>query len=142
MLARGRSNPELAAESEWRGAVHGTRGACAPQSLRHCHHPINALNFKFLDEQIFRVADDDAVGPRVDIDDVTRARRAAGKSFALADREELNPAVFGEKIAVKIVDSTAMKFLSTEVGAHEGLVVIARNKANFLAVNFIGHPQA
>ena len=67
--------------------------------------PVHLVDFEFVRDQILGVADDDAVRRRIDIDDVTRLRRTAGQTFALADGEHLDAFVFAEEIALEIVDA-------------------------------------
>ena len=96
---------------------------------------------KSSDDQILRVADDDAVRRGIDIDDVARLRRTAGQTLALADGEQLDAVVFAEEVAL-VVDAAGMKFVLAEVRAQEGLVVVPGHEADFLAVHLVGDLQA
>lgn len=104
--------------------------------------PDRMADFKFLREQILRVADDHAARLRVDIDDVERARRAAGQAFALADGEHFDPLMLAEPVARLVVDAAGMKFLFPHVRFQERLVIVPRHEADFLAVHLVRDLQA
>src|SRR6266545_3998143 len=59
------------------------------------------------------------------------------QSFALTDCEKLDPFVFGDKISIDIVNLAAMKFILAEVGTQKSPVIIARDKADLLAVDLV-----
>ena len=109
---------------------------------RFAVEPVAALDGEFLGEQIVRAADDDAVGGRVDVDHVDRFGRAAGEALALADGEELDPVVIRQAFAGGVVDAAAMKIALAQPLAQKRFVVVARHKANFLAVGFVGDFEA
>ena len=46
------------------------------------------------------------------------------------------------KFPLEIVDAAAMKFRLVEMRSEEGLVVVARDEADFLAIDFVGDSQA
>src|SRR5438874_11796655 len=104
--------------------------------------PIRPIDFEFVADQIFSVADDHAISLRIDIDDVTRPKRSARQSFALTDREQFNAFVFADEVSSDIVNLAAMKFVFAEMGTQESLVIVAWNETNFLAVDLIRDFQA
>ncbi len=104
--------------------------------------PIHAIDFKFLRDQILRVANDHAIRFRVEIDHITRARRTAGQTFALTDREKLDAFVFAQKIAVNIVNLAAMKLAFAQMRTQKCLVVVSWDETNLLAIDFVRDFQA
>ena len=88
--------------------------------------PVRAIDFEFVANQIVGVTNDHAICFGIQVDDVTRPERSAGKSFALANREEFDAVVFRNKVSVYVVDFTAMKFLFTEMRTQERFVIISR----------------
>ena len=50
--------------------------------------------------------------------------------------------MFTEEISIDIVNLAAVKFVFTDMRTQKRLVIIAGNKANFLAVDLIGDLQA
>ena len=76
------------------------------------------------------------------MDHVARPDRAAGQSFALANREQLDAVVVPDKFAVDIVDLAAMKLRVVKMRSQESLVIVAGDKTNFLAIGLVGHFQA
>jgi hypothetical protein len=77
--------------------------------------PVHTIDLEFLASQVICIADDDAICCWVEIDNVTRPQRAARKSFALADGEEFDAAVFGNEVSIDIINLAAMKFVFAEV---------------------------
>ena len=104
--------------------------------------PIHAVDFELLTDQIVGVAHDHAICFRIEVDNVTRPQRSARKSFALADREELDAAVFGNEVSIDIINLTAMKFVFAEVRTQKRFVIISRYETNFLAIDLAGDFQA
>src|ERR1700736_5230471 len=100
-------------------------------------NPIDAIDLKFLTNQIVNTSYNDAVGRRIEIDHVTRLRRAAGQSFALADSKELYSFVFPDKVSVDVVNLAAVKFRFIEMRAQKSLVIVARHKTDFLAIDLV-----
>ena len=104
--------------------------------------PICAIHFEALTHKVFFVADDDAVGLRVDVDDIAWARGAPWQALALADGEHFDAFVFGYEVAIGVVDASLVELLFAQVAAQEGLVVITRHEADFLAVHLVGNLQS
>ena len=104
--------------------------------------PVHTIDLEFVANQIVRVADDDAICCRIEIDHITRPRRTAGKSFALTDREQLDAVMFADEISIDIVNLAAMKFVFAQMRAQKRLVIVAGNKTNFLTVDLVGDFQA
>jgi len=105
--------------------------------IRGPSDPVYAVNFKFVADQIAHTSDNDPVRFRIEIDHVARPGRAAGQSFALTDCEKLDPFVFGDKISIDIVNLAAMKLVLAEVRTQKYLIIIARDKADLLAVDLV-----
>src|SRR5579884_226507 len=104
--------------------------------------PVHSLDLEFLNHQIVRLPNNDAVCLGIEIDDVTRTQRAAGQTFALANGEELDAVVFAQEISLHIINRAAMKLLVAEARAQKRLVILARHEADFLAVHFVGNFEA
>ena len=104
--------------------------------------PVHAVDLEFLHGQIIGVTDDDAIGFRIEIDNVTPLRRPTGQAFALADGEKLDPIVLADEISIDIVNRAAMKFAFAKMRAQERFVIAPGHKTDFLAVNFVGNFQA
>src|SRR5579884_1091851 len=104
--------------------------------------PVHSLDLEFLNHQIVRLPNNDAVCRGIEIDDVTRTQRAARQTFALANGEELDAVVFAQEISLHIINRAAMKLLVAEARAQKRLVILARHEADFLAVHFVGDFKA
>src|SRR6266513_4037428 len=104
--------------------------------------PVHTIDLELLANQVVGIANDDAICCRIEIDDITRTRRTAGQPFALSDCEQLDSAMFTQEISIDIVNLAAVKFVFTDMRTQKRLVIIAGNKANFLAVDLIGDLQA
>ena len=104
--------------------------------------PVYAIDLEFIHHQIIGVADDDTICFRIQIGDVTRTRRTAGKSFPLSDREQLDAVVFANEISIDVVNFAAMKFVIAQMRTQKRLVIVAGNETDLLAVDFVGHFQA
>ena len=103
--------------------------------------PVCPIYLEFIANQIVHVADDYAIRFGVDVDHVTRPERSAGKTFTLANREELDSIVLGDEISLNIVNLSALKFVFAKVRAQERFVVVSRHETNFLTVDLIRHFQ-
>ena len=121
--------PDLYRRIEW----------TAPVSARGYRVPGHTIDFKFVANQIVRVANYDAISFRVEIDNITRKQRATGQPLSLTDGEKLEAIMFTHKISIEVVNLTSMKFVFAQMRAQERLVIVARHKADFLAISFIGH---
>src|SRR5262245_26143984 len=73
--------------------------------------PVHAIDFELLHNQIGGIANDDTIGRRIEIDHVPWTRRTAGKTFALADGEQLDAVMLPDEISTNVVNFTAMKFI-------------------------------
>ena len=104
--------------------------------------PIHAVDFEFITNQIFGIADDDAICCRIEIDNVTRPRRTARQPFALSDREQLDAVMFGDEVSIDIVNFAAMKFVFAEMRTQKCFVIVSGNETDFLAVDLVGDFQA
>ena len=56
----------------------------------------------------------------------------------MTDGEKLDPLMFGDKVSIDIVNLAAMKLALTQMSTQERLVIVPWNKADFLAVDFVG----
>ena len=99
--------------------------------------PIHAIDFEFVTNQIVCVPDDDAIGFRIEIDNVTRTRRTTRQSFTLADSEKLYAAVFAHEISVHVINFAAVKLAFAQMRAQECFVIVSWYKADFLAIDFV-----
>ena len=104
--------------------------------------PIYAIDSEFITDQIVGVADDDAIRFRIEIDNIARSERTTWQAFALADGEKLDAIMFTHKISSDIVNFASMKLTFAEMRAQESLVIVARDKADLLTVDLVGHLQA
>ena len=80
--------------------------------------------------------------PQCDRRSQPRPERAAGKTFALTNREKLETVVFGNEVSIDIVNLTAMKFFLAEMRTQKRFVIVPRHETNFLTVDLIGDLQA
>src|SRR3954453_13433302 len=104
--------------------------------------PVYAVDFEFLANQVLGVTNDDAIGRRVEIDDIPRTQRTAWQSLALSDREQLDTVVFADELSIHVVNFAAMEFVFAQMRTQKCLVIVARNKTNLLAIGFFGDLQA
>ena len=104
--------------------------------------PVHTIDLEFLADQIISIANDDAICCRIKIDNVTRAERTPGQTFALTDREQFDAVMFTNKVSIDVVNFAAMKFIFAQMRAQKRLVIVAGNKTNFLAVDLVGDFQA
>ena len=126
------------------GAAVNARGYSAVAGVADpgSRMPVHTIDVELLANQVVGVANNDAICCRVEVDNVTRPERSARKSFALADGEELDAAVFGNEVSVDIINLAAMKFVFAEVRTQKRFVIISRYETNFLAIDLVGHFQA
>jgi hypothetical protein len=122
----------------------GTRGYSAVARVGDSSSwmPVHTIHLELLADQIGGIANDDAICRRIEIDDITRTRRTAGEPFALTDREQLDPVMFTDEIPLNVVNVAAVKFVIAQMGTQKRLVIVAGNKANFLAVYLVGDLEA
>src|SRR6266571_2263939 len=104
--------------------------------------PVYTIELEFVPEQVVGIADDDAIGLRIDIDHIAWPNRATGQALALADGEKLNAVMFADEISVHIVNLSLMKSRVAQMRAQESFVILAGNETNLLAVDLVGHFQA
>src|SRR6476620_5537106 len=104
--------------------------------------PVHTIDVELLANQVVGVANNDAICCRVEVDNVTRPQRSARKSFALADGEQFDPTVFGNEVAIDIINLAAMKFFFAEVRTQKRFVIISRYETNFLAIDLVCDLQA
>src|SRR5262249_17232475 len=104
--------------------------------------PVRTIDLKLFASQVIWIANNPAIGCRIEIHHVTRTRRTAGKSFALANREQFDAAVFADEVSLNIVNCAAMKFALAQMRTQKRLVIVSGNKTNLLAVNLVGDLQA
>src|SRR5207247_10373252 len=95
------------------------------------------IDFEFVRVQIVRVADNHAICFGIEIDNVTRPQRSAGKSFSLADSEKLDAVVFGNEVPIDIVNLAAMIFVFAKVRTRKRFVIIFRSYTNYLTFSFV-----
>src|SRR5947208_16719403 len=101
--------------------------------------PIHAIDIEFLADQIVGVANDDTICCRVEVPNVTRPQRSAWESFALADGQKFDAAVFGNKVSVDIINLAAMKFAFPDVRTQKRFVIISRYETHFLDIDLVRH---
>src|SRR4249920_1396811 len=77
--------------------------------------PVDSIDLKLLDQQILRLANDNAIARRIDINHVAGSRRSAGQSFALPDGEHFDAFMLGKKVSGEIVDAAAMELRRVEM---------------------------
>src|SRR6266481_8880899 len=103
---------------------HGGRSSCdaglagarrSIYTLCDIADPIHAIDFEFLTDQIVDIAHDHPICFGIEIDNITRPRRSAWKSFALADGEKLDAGVLGNEVPIDIVNLTPMKFVFAQM---------------------------
>jgi hypothetical protein len=104
--------------------------------------PVHTIDLELLADQIAGIANDDAICRRIEVNDITRTRRTTGQPFALTYREQLDPVMFTDKIPVNVINVAAVKFVFAYMGTQKRLVIVAGNKANFLAVYLVGDLEA
>ena len=89
----------------FRVAVTDLHRHCQPLIRCLAATPVNPVDFKFLDEQILGVADNNSARLRINIDDVTRSRRTAGQTFALPNSEHLDALMLSDAVAGLVVNA-------------------------------------
>ena len=77
--------------------------------------PIYPIDFELVANQVVRIADNHAVGLRIEIDHVARPHRAAGQALALTDGKKLDPFVLTYEIPIHIVNFAATKLVLSQV---------------------------
>src|SRR5690242_15637750 len=104
--------------------------------------PVEAIDFEFSAAQIVGISNDYPVGVGIEIHHIAWTRRTARQTFALANCEQLNPFVFGNKIPLHVVNLASMKFVFAEMRTQKAFVIIARHETNLLAVDFISDSES
>src|SRR5689334_3371244 len=104
--------------------------------------PVHTIDLELLASQIVGIAYDDAICRRIEVHDITRTRGTARQPFALTDREQLDPVMFADESPVNVINVAAVKFVFAEMGTQKRLVIVAGNKANFLAVDLVRDLEA
>ena len=99
--------------------------------------PVYAINFEFVRDQIVGVADDDTIRFRIEIDHIAGPNRAAGKTFALANRKQLDAFMLAYEISIEIVNLAAMKCRIAKMRTQESFVIVSWHKTNLLAVDLV-----
>src|SRR5436853_7667786 len=98
--------------------------------------PVYAVDFEFLANQVLGVTNDDAIGRRVQIDDIPRTQRTAWQSLALSDREQLDTVVLANELSIHVVNFAAMKFAFAQMRTQECLLIVAGNQTTLLAIGY------
>jgi hypothetical protein len=111
-------------------------------SARGYSMPVHTIDFELLANQIVGIADHDPIGFRVEIDDIKRTWRTAWQPLALTDREQLDSVMFTDEIPIDVVNFAAVKFVFPQMRTQKRLVIVARNKTNFLAVDLVSDLEA
>src|SRR6516164_1954182 len=122
----------------------GARGysAVARVAALGSRMPVHTIDLELFADQIAGIANDDTICRRIEVDDITRTRRTAGQPLSLTDREQLDPVMFTDKIPLNVINVAAVKFVIAQMGTQKRLVIVAGNKANFLAVDLVGDLEA
>src|SRR6516162_5307789 len=129
----------------WHPAAEGSDpgySAVARVAALGSRMPVHTIDLELFADQIAGIANDDTICRRIEVDDITRTRRTAGQPLSLTDREQLDPVMFTDKIPLNVINVAAVKFVIAQMGTQKRLVIVAGNKANFLAVDLVGDLEA
>ena len=102
--------------------------------------PVDAVHRELVTEKVLLAPQNNSAAGGIDVDHVTGSACTAGQAFALADRKEFDAVVGTKVIPLHVVKSAGLKGLTAV--AQEGLVVLAWDEADLLAVLFVGDLEA